>query len=86
MQNCVEIMNVSRKGMTIAVDDEEFLVSFERFPIFLDMTLKELFEVCFFDDDILEWSVADIHIPIDAFRHPENYVQKFGARPLEEAD
>ena len=82
MQQTVSIEQVNRDGMIIIINGDRLQVSFDRFPLFRDMTLDEIYDVDFFDDEILEWEKADVHIYIDTFYHPEKYVQRFGVRPF----
>lgn len=82
MQQTVYIEQVNKDDMTIVINGDHLKVSFDRFPLFRDMTLEEIYDVDFFDDEMLEWEKADVHMYIDTFYHPEKYVQKFGVRPF----
>ena len=82
MNQTVSIEQVDRNGMVIVINGDHLQVSFDKFPLFRDMTLEEIYDVGFFNDEMLEWEKADVHMYIDTFYHPEKYVQKFGVRPF----
>lgn len=83
MNNTVKVEQVLENKMTINVNGEKHVVSFDNLPIFKEMTVDEIFDVKFFGDDLLEWEKADVHIYVDTLIHPEKYIQRFGIRPFE---
>ncbi len=83
IKNSVKVEQVLENSMNITVNGRKMTVSFDKLPIFKDMTIKEIFDVDFFGDDILEWKKADVHLYIDTLIHSEKYIQRFGIRPFE---
>ena len=84
MPKTVSIEPVNKDEMVIAINGDHLRVPFDRFPLFRDMTLDEIYDVRFFDDEILEWDKADVRMYIDTFYHPEKYARKWGVRPFAE--
>ena len=54
------------------IDQERIYAPFEKFQLFKNVKLSDIFDVSYLPGDILHWENADIDLYIDTFRHPEN--------------
>lgn len=77
--NQVYVDSVKKDGFDLFINGKKIFVSFDKRPIFKKVQLQDIFTVDFFGEDALEWTDADIHIPVDALLHPEKYIQRFPA-------
>lgn len=81
----VNIENVVNSGFYIKIDSSTIFVPFDKFGIFRDVAISDLFDVEYCSDNSLHWENADIDIDIDVFLHPQNYKQRFPAYPKRKA-
>jgi hypothetical protein len=68
-----EVQNISHQGIWVLVNQEEFFLSFAKFPWFLKATLEQIYQLELFHNKHLHWPALDIDIAVDALRHPEAY-------------
>jgi hypothetical protein len=70
----VEILNVSKHGFWLLLDEEEELfVPFSEFPWFRQAAVEQLFCVERPLQHHLYWSELDIDLHIDSIRNPKNF-------------
>jgi hypothetical protein len=69
----LEILNVSRHGLWIAVRGTEYFLDFESFPWFRDATITQISAVELLHGHHLHWTELDIDLDLDRIRHPENF-------------
>ncbi len=69
----VEVVQVSRFGIWIAVDDEEFFLDYANFPWFRDATIATICAVEMPVAGHLYWSTLDIDLDLDSIRNPEAF-------------
>ncbi len=72
-----EIQNISRHGIWILVNNEEFFMPFTEFPWFLKATIEQICTVEFLHGHHLHWPLLDVDIDVDALKHPELYPLKY---------
>lgn len=69
----VEILNISRYGVWIAVKGHEYFLSYQDFPWFKQGTIDQILHVELLHNNHLYWPDLDIDLNIDILRKPENY-------------
>lgn len=69
----VEVVQVSRFGIWLAVDDEEFFLDYANFPWFRDATIANICAVEMPTVGHLYWSTLDIDLDLDSIRNPEAF-------------
>jgi hypothetical protein len=68
-----EITNIGPFGFWILVDDREYFVPFDDYPVFKKRTLEEVFNVRRLSPTQLHWPDLDADIELDALENPEKY-------------
>ena len=68
-----EIQNISREGIWVLVNDQEFFLSFAKFPWFLKATIDQIYDLQFFHGKHLYWPVLDIDIDLKSLEYPNAY-------------
>jgi hypothetical protein len=69
----VEVVQVTRHGLWLAVGDAEYFLDFKHFPWFRDATISAVCEVKEVMPGHFFWPVLDIDLDLDAIRFPEKY-------------
>jgi hypothetical protein len=69
----VEIVQVSRFGIWLAIDEEEYFLDRERYPWFADATINQICAVERPSVEHLYWPELDVDLDLDSLRNPENY-------------
>jgi hypothetical protein len=72
-----EVQNISHQGMWILIGDQEFFISFEKFPWFLKATIDQIYNLEFLHDKHLHWPTLDIDIDLDSLKYPDLYPLKY---------
>ena len=68
----IQITNIERDGFWILFPDNEYFVSFDRYPPFKQAKIEQIFNFRY-DEDEIRWIDLDVDIEIEALKHPENY-------------
>ena len=68
LTSLIEITQVSSQGFWLLLPTEELFLSFENFPWFKDVTIKELCEVEWPSEKHIYWPNLDIDLSIDSIR------------------
>jgi hypothetical protein len=66
-----EVTNISRYGFWLLINDREYFISYSHYPEFLEMNIKEIFDVRSIDLIQFHWSAKDIDIDIESLEKPE---------------
>lgn len=69
----VEILNISRYGVWIAIKGHEYFLSYQDFPWLKHGTIEQILHVELLHSDHLYWPDLDIDLTVDIVRKPENY-------------
>jgi hypothetical protein len=72
----VEVTNLSPHGFWILIEDQEFFLSYEDFPWFQDVPLKDIFYVEKLTPHHLYWPNLDIDLNLESIKHPEQFPLK----------
>jgi Protein of unknown function (DUF2442) len=73
----IEITKVSSQGFWLLLQNEELFLSFENFPWFKDVTIKELYEVEWSSENHIYWPNLDIDLSIDSIKDPAAFPLKY---------
>lgn len=73
----IEITKVSSQGFWLLLQNEELFLSFENFPWFKDVTIKELCEVEWPSENHIYWPNLDIDLSIDSIKDPTAFPLKY---------
>ena len=69
----VEIQNISKNGIWVLVQNQEFFMPFSDFPWFLKATIEQFYNVTLFHEHHLHWPGLDIDIDIESLKNPDAY-------------
>lgn len=68
-----EITNISLTGFWVLVDDKEYFVAFNEYPMFKTMSVNDIFNMKMLSPEQLHWERADIDIELSALKNPEKF-------------
>jgi hypothetical protein len=68
-----EVTNVSRHGVSLLLEREEFFLAFDHFPWFKDAPIGKVRHVERPSERHLYWPELDIDLSIESIRHPERF-------------
>ena len=71
--SAVEVLDISARGLRLALDGHELFMPFEEFPWFRDATVAEVLDVERPAPGHLRWPRLDVDLAIDSIEHPERY-------------
>ena len=80
LTSLIEITQVSSQGFWLLLPTEELFLSFENFPWFKDVTIKELCEVEWPSEKHIYWPNLDIDLSIDSIRDPLAFPLQYKAK------
>ena len=80
LTSLIEITQVSSQGFWLLLPTEELFLSFENFPWFNDVTIKELCEVEWPSEKHIYWPNLDIDLSIDSIRDPSAFPLHYKAK------
>ncbi|MDP6038698.1 MAG: DUF2442 domain-containing protein [Candidatus Latescibacteria bacterium] len=69
----VEVLNISKHGFWIYVNQEELFLSFEQFPWFKKATVSAILNLELLHGHHLYWPDLDIDLEIESIKDPEKY-------------
>ncbi len=68
-----EVLDVTRHGLWLFVDDHEYLLPFHEYPWFKEARISEIYNVKFMNGIHLYWPDLDIDLDLDSLKNPEKY-------------
>ncbi len=68
-----EITSIGAMGFWLLVDDKEYFVPFEDYPVFMNATVAQIYAVERLGLSQFHWPEIDADIELDALEHPEQY-------------
>ena len=72
-----EVTGVTKKGLWLLVNDKEYYLSFEVFPMLAKIPVDKIFTVDFFPPEHLRWDEYDIDIELSSITNPESFTNIF---------
>jgi hypothetical protein len=73
----IEITQVSSQGFWLLLPNEELFLSFENFPWFKDVTIKELCEVEWPSENHIYWPNLYIDLSIESIKDPAAFPLRY---------
>jgi hypothetical protein len=67
------VLDISARGLRLALDGHELFMPFEEFPWFRDATVAEVLDVERPARGHLRWPRLDVDLAVDSIEHPERY-------------
>jgi len=71
--SAAEVLNVSKHGFWLLIDDSERFIAFEHFPWFQNAAISQLLNVELSSPRHLYWPDLDIDLAIESIDHPEKF-------------
>ena len=68
-----EIQNISNQGIWIFANDQEFFLSFDKYPWFRKATIDQIYDFKFHHKKHLHWPELDVDVDIESLKTPEAY-------------
>lgn len=72
------VTNIDPQGFWLLVDDSEYFVPFEDYPVFARATLDQIFNVERLSPGQLHWPALDADVEIEALESPERFPLSWG--------
>ena len=72
-----EVTGVTQKGLWLLVNDKEYFLSFEVFPMLAKIPVDKIFAVDFSPPEHLRWDEYDIDIELSSIFNPTGYPNLF---------
>lgn len=72
-----QVESISRHGIWLHVDGEEFFLPFAEYPWFENAPARSIFAVELLHGFHLRWPDLDVDLELDSLRRPEHYPIRF---------
>ena len=72
-----EVTNISATGFWLLVDDREYFVPFDDYPIFKSATIGQIYNLRRVGPAQFHWPELDADIELEALDNPERFPLKF---------
>ena len=72
-----EVTDITAKGFWLWVDDREYFVPFDDYPVFLDATVAQIYAVERLGPEQFYWPALDADIELAALETPAHYPLQF---------
>jgi len=69
----VEVTNISRHGIWLLVDNQEFFMPYSDFPWFKEAKILEVLNVEQLQPEHFYWPELDVDLSIEMITHPERF-------------
>ena len=71
--NDVEVINISRRGLILLVGDNEYYLSYGKYPWFKNATIDQVFDVKLLGRNRVRWDSLDVDLSLSILSNPEAY-------------
>jgi hypothetical protein len=68
-----EVTNIGATGFWLLVDDKEYFVPFDDYPVFWDATVAQIYAVQRLGPTQFHWPELDADIELEALEYPERF-------------
>lgn len=72
-----EVTNIERGGFWLLVDDKEYFVAFDDYPIFRSATVDQILRVERSSPEQFHWPALDADIELAALENPTQFVLRY---------
>ncbi len=69
----LEIQNISKYGIWVLIFNEEFFLTYDKYPWFQKATVEQIYHVELHHGKHLYWPDLDIDLELESLRSPEKY-------------
>lgn len=73
----MEVTNIGATGFWLLVDDREYFVPFDDYPVFWDATVAQIYAVQRLSPTQFHWPELDADVELEALEYPERYPLMF---------
>jgi len=74
-----EILNISKFGLWLLVQDQEYFLPFSEFPWFHKATVQDIHEVRLVGNKYLNWPKLDVDLSLESLGNLEKFPLKYKA-------
>lgn len=68
-----EVINISRHGFWLLLENEELFLPFSDFPWFRDASVGKILNVELPSSNHLYWPELDVDLAVESIRHPDKF-------------
>jgi len=68
-----EVTNIEAMGFWVLVDDSEYFIPFEDYPVFQRASIQQIFQMQRLSPTQLHWPDLDADVEIEALEQPEHF-------------
>ncbi len=69
----LEVLNISKNGIWLLVNNREFFLTYDQFPWFKNATVSQIQNVKLSHGTHLRWVDLDVDLDLDSLDNPESY-------------
>ena len=75
--SAVEVTHIDGRGLWLYVDGHEHYMPYDRFPWFVDATVRQISRVERHGGEHFHWPELDVDLTLDMIDHPERYPRTY---------
>ena len=68
----VEVTQIDMRGIWVLIDDKEYFLPFEKFPLFRNATVRAIHNVRLLNQGQLHWSELDLDVALESLGSPDH--------------
>jgi hypothetical protein len=72
-----EITNIEKNGFWLLVDNKEYFILYEDYPIFKKASIDQIFNIKRISPSQFSWPDIDIDIELEALEYPDNFILRY---------
>ena len=72
-----EITNIEKFGFWFLVDNNEYFIFYEDYPVFMKASIEQILNVKRIGITQFHWHEIDADIELEALKSPDNYVLRY---------
>ncbi len=69
----IEVLNISKHGFWLLLQDQEYFLSFKDFPWFKEAKITDILQVEWLHPSHLYWPGLDVDLEVESIKSPEKY-------------
>lgn len=77
----LEVSNISKHGLWLIHNDQEYFLPYDQFPWFQDAPIKHIFNVEEPHPGHLYWPDLDVDLSLEIIQHPERFPLQSSLKP-----
>ena len=68
-----EVTSISAQGFWLLVENREYFVPFQDYPVFKNATIEQIFTIKQLAPGQYHWPLLDADVELEALEHPEQF-------------